>query len=109
MADPTTHGRRKPLKLRGGASTAPCESPLQGAKDKANEKSPLSWPNAFLCLLLRWCIHPSLTLMAHSSPPPAAARAGAGIIDVTWGGQMMMMVPPLPLRVVLEARQQVWS
>ena len=76
---------RKPPKARGAAPTAPRESPPRGAKDKANER---------IAALLAQCTTVPVTEVVHSpesspdgplAPPPAAARAGAGIVDVTGG------------------------
>ena len=99
---------RKPPKARGAASTAPHESPPRGAKDKANERiaAQLAQPP---CLWLRWCVHPSLPLMAHWPPlllPPVLAWGSSQSLGEI---RMIAMVPPFSLRAVLRAKRQVWS
>ena len=83
--DPTTNAwmcpawrGRRPPKARGAASTAPRESPQRGAKDKANERIAAQ-------LAQRTMVPVASSPDGPLAPPPAAARAGAGIVDVTGG------------------------
>jgi hypothetical protein len=77
--------RRKPPKARRAASTAPRESPPQGAKDKANERIAAQLAIRTTVPAAEVVRSPKSSPDGPLAPPPAAARAGTGIVDVTGG------------------------
>jgi len=78
------HGR-KPPKARGAASTAPRESPPQGAKDKANERITAQQAQHTTVPVAEVVRLPESSPDGPLAAPPAAVRAGAGIVNVTGG------------------------
>jgi hypothetical protein len=76
---------RKPPKARGAASTAPRESPPRGAKDKANERIAAQLALRTTVPVAEVVRLPESSPDGPLAPPPAAYRAGAGIVDVTGG------------------------
>jgi len=78
---------RRPPKARGAASTAPRESPPRGAKDKANERIAAQLARRTNVPVAEVVRSPESSPDGPLVPPPDAARAaGAGIVDVTAGG-----------------------
>jgi hypothetical protein len=71
--------------VRGAAPTAPRESPPRGAKDKANERIAAQLAQPFNVPVAEVVRSPETSPDGPLAPPPAAARAGAGIVDVTGG------------------------
>jgi len=76
---------RKPPKARGAASTAPRESPPQGAKDKANERIAAQLAQRTTVPVAEVVRSPESSPDGPLAAPPAATCAGAGIIDVAGG------------------------
>jgi len=77
-------GRKVP-KVTGAAPTAPRESPSRGAKDKANERIAAQLARRTNVRVAEVVRSPESSPDGPLAPPPAAARAGAGIVDVTGG------------------------
>ncbi len=65
--------------------TAPRESPPRGAKDKANERIAAQLAQRTNVPVAEVVRSPESSPDGPLAPPPAAARAGAGIVDVTGG------------------------
>ena len=78
-------GSRPPPKARGAAHTSPRESPPRGAKDKMNEQIAAQLAQRIAVPVAKVVRSPQTSPDAPLVPPPAAARAGAGIVDVTGG------------------------
>ena len=78
-------GSRRPPKARGAAHTAPFESPPRGAKDKANERIAAQLAQRITVPVAKVVQSPQTSPDAPLVPPPAAACAGAGIVDITGG------------------------
>ena len=76
---------RRPPKARGAASTAPCESPQRRAKDKVNERITAQLAQRTMVPVAEVVCSPESSPDGPLAPPPAAARAGVGIVDVTGG------------------------
>ena len=95
------------LRRRGGLRLLLLVSlPSEVQRIRRMRESPPSWPNA---LWLRWCVHPSLPLMAHWPPlllPPVLAR---GLLTSLGEIRTIAMVPSFALRAVLGSRRRVWS
>ena len=81
-------GRKKPPKVRGAVpTTAPRESPPRGAKDRANERIAAQLAQRITVPVAEVVHSPESSPDGPLVPPPDAARAaGAGIVDVTAGG-----------------------
>ena len=96
---------RKALKVRGATPTALRESPYEVQRIRRMRELPPSWPDAPTCLWLRWCVHPSLPLMAHWPRPlllpPVLARGSSTSLGEI---RTIAMVPPFSLRAVLRAK-----
>jgi len=91
-------GRKLP-KVRGAAPTAPRESPPRGAKDKANERIAAQLAQRTNVPVAEVVRSPESSPDGPLAPPPAAARAEAGIVDVTGGDSDNSDDSPLcPLR-----------
>jgi hypothetical protein len=66
-------------------STAPHESPPQGTKDNANERIAAQLAQRTTVPFAEVVRSPESSPDDPLPPPPAAARAGVGIVDVTGG------------------------
>ena len=78
--------------------------PREVRRIRRMRESPPSWPDAPMCLWLRWCIPPSLPLMANWPPlllQPVLARGSSTSLGEI---RTIVIVPPFALLPVLGSR-----
>ena len=76
-------GQRQPPKARSIRGAAPCESPPQDAKEKVNQRIATQLAQCTTMPVAEVVPLPESSPDGPLVPPPAAASAGAGLVDVT--------------------------